>query len=346
MKKLHKIKPTIYPHHLDIIGKSKIPSVYSSEYLEYRRKWETNPVERIVSEFPLQLDIESTGRCNLMCRHCYRFSRRTSVGDMDFDLFKRIIDEGHKYGLYAINLTWMGEPFLHEQIIEMINYSKSRGVLDIMIHTNGTLIDEKMSEKILDSGLDTITFSIDAVVEKHYNRIKYGSDFKLVNRNIRRFIELKNKRGQKKPVIIVQMIDQKQTHEELMAFVQYWRTKVDIIRISNYLSPDGKRNDKLRYKNPPKVIFPCPQLWQRLVIAWDGSVYPCCGDNACRDKLGNVNQTSIYEIWHCDRLNYLRNKHQQYEADSIDACMHCDANKIPELIDNYEKDIDTDEVKL
>lgn len=344
MKELHKIKPTIYPHHLDIIGKSKIPAVPSASYIEYREKWESYPREKIVSEFPLQLDIETTGRCNLMCRHCFRFSRRTAVGDMPFGLYKKIIDEGQKYGLCAVNLTWMGEPFLHKEIIEMINYAKEKGVLDIMINTNGTLVDEAMAQKLLDSKLDTITFSLDAVVEKHYNQIKYGSDFKLVNKNIARFIELKAERGQKKPAIIVQMIDQKQTHEELMAFIQYWRTKVDIVRISNYLSPDGKRSDKLRYKNPPKAIFPCPQLWQRLVIAWDGSVYPCCGDNACRDKLGDVTQTNIHEIWHSERLNYLREKHSLYEADDIEACAHCDANKVPELIENYEKDIE--EVKL
>jgi hypothetical protein len=61
------------------------------------------------------------------------------------------------------------------------------------------------------------------------------------------------------------------------------------------------------------------------------------GDNACREPLGNVNNTRIYNIWHGERLNYLREKHSKYEADDIDLCLHCDLNKIPKIINNYKK---------
>lgn len=332
----------VYAYHLDVEGKSSIPtSKIDSNYIEYRRQWEMNPRNKIVSDFPLHLDIEPTGRCNLMCKHCYRFSRRTNIDDMDMELFKKIIDEGKKYNLSAINLSWMGEPFLHPKIMEMLDYAKSQKVLDIFINTNGTLIDKEMTKKILDSGsINTIIFSLDSITEEKYNRVKYGSDFKLVNQNINYLIELKERRGLSKPKIIVQMIDQKQTHEELMAFIYHWRTRADRVRISTYQSPDGKLNDKMRSRSPPEIMFPCPQLWQRLVIAWDGTVYPCLGDNACRESLGNVKETSIYSIWHGDRLNYLRKKHTKLEADDIEMCSHCDLNKIPKIANNYGKDTD------
>jgi radical SAM protein with 4Fe4S-binding SPASM domain len=331
-------KTQSYAYHLDIIGRSKIPQdIIRPEFREYRRKWEELPEKQIVSDFPLHLNIEATGRCNLMCTHCFRHSRRTEIGDMEFDLFKRIIDEGKEYNLPSIEPTLMGESFEHPQLIDMIKYAKSQGVLDIKLNTNGTLVNESIQERVLDSGLDTIVFSIDAVTEESYNRIKFGSDFRLVNKNVEDFINLKYLRGLKKPKIIVQMIDQKQTHDELMSFVRYWQNKADIVRIAIYQSPDGNPNDKNRTQNSPETIFPCPQLWQRLAIAWDGTVYPCVGDNACREPLGNVNNTRIYNIWHGERLNYLREKHSKYEADDIDLCLHCDLNKIPKIINNYKK---------
>ena len=181
-------KSLIYPYHLNIAGKSHIPLPLDSRYIEYRKEWEKNPEEKKVSEFPLHLDIEATGVCNLMCSHCFRHSRRSEIGDMNFEIFKKIIDEGEEYGLYAIDPSWMGESFLHPQIIEMIDYAKSRKVVDVMIHTNGTLVDEKMSKRILNSGLDTIIFSVDAITEATYNTVKVGSDFREVNRNIQYLI--------------------------------------------------------------------------------------------------------------------------------------------------------------
>jgi radical SAM protein with 4Fe4S-binding SPASM domain len=322
-----KIKSFVYPYHLDVIGRTSIPSSQVDlEFVKYRGQWEMNPRDQVVSDFPLHLDVEATGNCNLMCNHCLRYSRRTTTGDMDMDLFKKIIDEGGEHGLCAVDPSWMGESFLHPGLMDMVDYAKSRGVLDVMVHTNGTLVDEEMSQRIFSSGLDTIIFSIDAVTEDTYNMVKFGSDFKEVNQNIEYLIELKEKDGVQTPTVVVQMIDQEQSHEELM---------VDRVRIAIYQSPDGKPNDKKRVQNSPETIFPCPQLWQRLVVAWDGTVYPCSGDNACREPLGNVKETSIYDIWHGDRLNYLREVHGRFEADTIDACLHCDINKVPEVVNDY-----------
>ncbi|MFA5147151.1 MAG: radical SAM protein [Candidatus Omnitrophota bacterium] len=336
-----KIKPLIYPYHWDIIGNDSRPRAraeYDPRFLEYRREWEENPVNYKVSDFPLQLDIEVSGRCNLMCSHCVRHSRRTDIGDIDVELFKKIIDEGSRYGLYAMSPHWLGESFLHPHLIEMIKYAKYKGVVDIRINTNCTLIDEEMANKVLGSGLDTLICSIDAVEEETYNRIKLGSDFSLVNENIERLISLRDRKGLDKPKIIVQMIDMKKTHEELASFVDYWRVRADKVRVATYQSPDGRPNDRNRVRNAPDSIFPCPQLWQRLVIAWDGTVYSCLGNNACRDPLGNVKEMPLYDIWHGDKLNKLRQLHIEYKADDIEMCAHCDLNKIPHTAKKYNGD--------
>ena len=40
----------------------------------------------------------------------------------------------------------------------MIEYAKSKGVIDIMLHTNGTVMTEELAERIIKSGLDRIIF--------------------------------------------------------------------------------------------------------------------------------------------------------------------------------------------
>ena len=70
--------------------------------------------------------------------------------------------------------------------------------------------------------------------------------------------------------------------------------------------------------------FTCPQLWERLVIGADGTVMMCSNDEFEQNKLGNVNDDSIYEIWHGKKLNEIRKIHIKHMGTSeISACKNC-----------------------
>ena len=52
-----------------------------------------------------------------------------------------------------------GEPLLHKDIFRMIEYAKNKGVNYVVMNTNGTLLTDKMINRIVDSKLDIIRFS-------------------------------------------------------------------------------------------------------------------------------------------------------------------------------------------
>ena len=75
-------------------------------FRDYRRKWEDWPKNFMVGSFPLHLDIEITGLCNLRCPFCATsYEPITDKGFTSLDSFKRIIDEGAEHGLCAIKLN-------------------------------------------------------------------------------------------------------------------------------------------------------------------------------------------------------------------------------------------------
>lgn len=96
--------------------------------------------------------IEITKRCNLRCIHCYEDSSgQAMLQDMQFGLFKQIIDGLAEQKIWSIQLIG-GEPFLHDDVVAMIEYCK--GKFDyVEIFTNGTLLNNMYLETIKDSNI-------------------------------------------------------------------------------------------------------------------------------------------------------------------------------------------------
>ena len=121
--------------------------------------------------FPAIYFIEPTNACNLSCIMCPNSRLSNNECFMDFNLFKKIIDE-IKYVAKVIRLNYRGEPLLHPKIIEMIRYCKENTFARISLSTNGTLLNTKLSEKLIRIGIDEIIFSLDSnSPETYYKRI-------------------------------------------------------------------------------------------------------------------------------------------------------------------------------
>ncbi|GAI28295.1 unnamed protein product, partial [marine sediment metagenome] len=149
---------------------------------------------------PIRLWVEITSRCNLKCRLCVNKDIPPSLkGDMDFDLYKKIINEATG-SVYDINLFHRGEPLLHPKLIPIISYAKSRGI-KTRIHTNATLLNPELSKKIILSGLDLISFSFDGYTEKTYEKNRIGASYEKSLNNIIDFLRIKKELKSKKPLL-------------------------------------------------------------------------------------------------------------------------------------------------
>ena len=159
------------------LGGQSVTETNDPKYSEYRRQWLENPKNLIVSDFPINLDIEVTTRCNLRCTFCDKLPLLTKnqIGDMDFELYKKILDEGAENGLCAVKLSYRGEPLLHKQIAEMISYAKKKGMLDIYFNTNGMLLTKEMSLNLMDAGLDRISVSIEGTDPVKFEQERRGA---------------------------------------------------------------------------------------------------------------------------------------------------------------------------
>lgn len=291
----------------------------SYSYDNYRKQWESVTQEHSFTRFPMHLDIESTSHCNLVCPQCWQTDiDKSKHGYMDFDLYKKIIDEGVEKGLCALKLQVRGEALLHSKIIDFIKYAKEKGVLDVHITTNGLLLGKKVKyEALLNSGLDLLVFSLD----EHHR--KSSKSFK-AEENASKFLEYRQKAGKTSPKVRIQTKVYDINEKEAVAdSLKNQYPLADIINVGHMWNSQIEINsiDGLSSKYHLKA---CDYLWQRLTIYWNGDVAICCRDYQNIHFLGNVNDQSVESIWRGDMLNSIREKHTLGKRNELKVCDKCE----------------------
>jgi radical SAM protein with 4Fe4S-binding SPASM domain len=290
-------------------------------YKENRRQWTEYPRKQFVSDYPLHVDIELASICNLNCPMCYtitpEFKQKVHVRLMDFDLFKKLVDECSAGGVYSIRLSLRGESFLHKRIIECVSYAKQKGIKEVSTLTNGLKLDEQMFKEIMDAGMDWITISFDGLGET-YEQIRRPAQYDRAVEKIRNYQQIKKESGRVKPLIKVQSI-LPAIEKAPQAFYDVFAPITDMVSANPLI--DFMQNTAQLPKIPN---FTCPQIFQRLTIGADGLCMMCANDETNEHVVGDVNKQTIHEIWHGPEMARVREIHSQHKGcELIGPCKHC-----------------------
>ncbi len=136
---------------------------------------------------PTIANIEITTRCNLRCTYCARTIRGGAAEDMTPDTFRYIL--GILPHAYRITLVGLGETLLHPRVVDFVAEASSCG-RRVALVTNAMLLDETMSRRLLDAGLESIAFSIDGSNQRVASEVRPGTDFQRVIAQVKRFVQL------------------------------------------------------------------------------------------------------------------------------------------------------------
>ncbi len=111
-------------------------------------------------EAPVELALVLTRRCNFSCLYCIHGTGPQPREDLHTDAVLRVIEEAADMGVVTVNLIG-GEPTLHPDLPEIIS-AVVRSRMECFVSTNGSLLDEGMTEALAGSGLHTVQVSLDS----------------------------------------------------------------------------------------------------------------------------------------------------------------------------------------
>jgi len=294
---------------------------------------------------PITVEIDLTNKCNNKCPKCTGQTKNAS--EMDFKLFKKIIDNLEIVGVKSIVLTGGGEPLIYSKIIDAINYIHNANI-EVGLITSGQSLD--MSYKFLDKlirYLSWIRVSVDAGTPKHY-KDTHGLDSKHFSRVIAfvdKICRIKDLNRYKVDIGIGYLVCLWEPEEEIkdidkfvrlfsnrnLSYIQlrpyhdsehridYDKTTLDYI--AKYY-PHTKLYNTSMTRYEPRTYKKCHGSRFTTVICADGKVYYCClSRNNSRRMIGDLNFETFEEIWDREML------------ESVDK--NIDVNKCPPQCKNH-----------
>jgi len=291
-------------------------------YLFYRYRYEMYPKRKVLDDFPPSLQVEVSSICNYRCVFCYQTDQKLTdpqnghMGLMSLDLFKKVIDQAQGH-CENVTLASRGEPLMNRNFKEMLAYTRDKFVA-FKINTNAWFLDAEKSHAILEAGVDTLVFSVDAATEPLYSQLRVNGNLERVLKNIDGFQEIRAKPYPNSRIITrasgVKVSDDQQLDE----MENLWGAMVDQVAFVAYNPWENT------YQQPINDISdPCSDLWRRTFVWFDGTVNPCDVDYRSTLAVGNVKEADLESIWNGQGYSALRESHLAKARSGLFPCNRC-----------------------
>ncbi len=270
---------------------------------------------------PRRLYLEITNHCNAQCVMCPSNREAGSVrkGYMSRDTFVRVIDAFSPYALRLSLHNW-GEPLLHPEVCDFVDYAVRAG-LYVKFSTNLTCLTDDLAEGLVRSGLHALTVSIHAASREIYRKYTGVDRFETAVANIELLLAWRKALNSVLPRVTWFLVVHRYNEKELgaaralakrigadnfyalpmrtmMHHEMLLSTQEKLVRYGEWVPESAKYN---RYRSTGrKKKRRCSWPWERLVVDWDGSIYPCClafGDTA---KLLRDPPYGLEDLWNSE----------------------------------------------
>ncbi len=168
-------------------------------------------ITRKVLTGPIEVSVDLTRKCTLDCLMCWWWSplikkhpsSEWANQEMDYELFRELIEDFKKIQVKRIILGGQGDPFLYPRILDAVEIIKKAG-MEVALITCGAYFNEKRIRTIFDLGVDSLDVSLQAATAGTYLKIHPGQKeetFKRIKNQLILLTELKKTFNQTVPKV-------------------------------------------------------------------------------------------------------------------------------------------------
>jgi len=277
---------------------------------------------------PGVIRIEPNSVCNFRCRHCpIGLGLNKSKGVMSRENFDVIYEKIKHLHFRVAALYHGGEPLLSQNFFY---FAEKMGKISDLVKTvsNSSLLTDEAIEKILNSPLGLIEFSLDGTSPEENDYIRRGSNFQKISTQIKKLLKRKKEAGSGLRVFISNVqIPKRGDDLKTIKVPQYLKEAfsdfLDVLAIRSYYAiywPGYPRQNPVKAAEKPIRNF-CDSIENTVTIRWNGDVVPCCYDLCSQMAMGNILKESLENIW--NNKKYLALRRRIYNCKPPILCRGC-----------------------
>jgi sulfatase maturation enzyme AslB (radical SAM superfamily) len=272
--------------------------------------------------FPEVVLIDNVSYCNLKCSMCSHKNLKRKQGFMNINLYKKLIDEiAQKRPQSRIWVTFYGEGLIMKDLDERIKYAKDKGCKDVVLNSNGTLLNYENSKKLVLSGLDALYVGVDAFTQDIYKDLRVGGNLETTVEGVLSYKKALDEYGNGNQKLFVQFVVMDSNQQQLDEFLKFWNGHGINVKVRPKVSWAGK----VEANNLQRGLERLPCFWQMNTISITdiGKIPYCTCDLDCEEPLGDANENTIEELWN-GPLKELRRLQYKGEWDKLTkTCREC-----------------------
>lgn len=287
---------------------------------------------------PREVFFDLNNTCNSRCFFCsnHKISERALL---DRALGLRLLKEFYDFGTREIAFHATGEPFLRQDLADFVREAKQIGYEYIFLNTNGILATPERAKPVLDAGLDSIKFSVNAGSRSSYRQVHGIDCFDAVIENIKwcRSYREKNRLNYGIYLSMVVTDKTKTERDDLFRLISPYVDELDYRGCSNQGGNiiENNMTEKIDSKNllgslkKGQYTGRCPDIFFRCTVTPQGYLSACVVDYQNYLIVADLNTSLIKDAWHCDEYVNLRKRHINGDLKGI-ICNNCFNNCVEE----------------
>lgn len=270
--------------------------------------------------------MELSNACNHACIFCAHQKMQRKVGKIDQTLAFDILQQAYDLGTREVGFYATGEPFLVPELPEYIRKAKEIGYTYVYLTSNGSLATPARIRAVVDAGLDSIKFSINAPERELYQFIHGRDDFDTVMEHLKYLNAYRRESGKSYKIYVTGILT-RYTEKLKDKYFEVFDGLADQIVFKFVYNQGGYMPEIEQYLRCESDTAPrrkCNLPFDAISVTWEGYLSVENADYENMLVVADLNKVSLKDGWYGERMKDMRRRFMEDDLTGTlcDGCVH------------------------
>lgn len=311
----------------------------------FLKKADRNELYSLEPPFPYtNFLLELSNACNHKCLFCAHQKMKRKVGRMNPEMAESVLRQAYELGTREVGLYATGEPFIVPELAQYVKMAKDIGYTYVYLTSNGALATPERIREVVDAGIDSVKFSINAPERKMYEFIHGRDDFDTVFEHLVYLNQYRKESGRDFKIYITGILTRYTEHMRDDYF-RVFEGLADQIVFKDVYNQGGYMPEidyLLRCTHDTEVMRRCNLPFDALCVTCEGYLSVENADFENMLIVADLNKVSLKEGWYGEKMKEIRQKFMDdnLEGTVCAGCVHHRQEPAEPLMPEYATEND------